>query len=154
MLARILAGAALALSLVVSGCGSSGVQNAELLNQPLRGKQARIKIVRSSSFAGSAAASRVHIDGKQIADLGNGASVVHDVPAGKHEVAISVLLDPRETKITIDAKPGVLYTYEITPRDDAVVASMFGLAGQAIDAAASGGAGYFEVNLLNEKPIT
>jgi hypothetical protein len=153
MIRKVFSGLALAMSLAVTGCGSSGVQNAELLNQPLASKQARVKIVRSSSFAGSAASSRVHMDGRQIADLANGAAVVHDVTARRHEIMVDAWGHPGEYTVAVDAKHGMLYTYEISPREDAVIGGMFGLAGMLADQAANGNIGYFQVQLVKEEPL-
>jgi hypothetical protein len=149
----IQAGLALAMAAALCACGSTGAENAALLNQPLRGGKARVKIVRAEEFAAGARGARVKVDGKQVADLGGGGSTVLDVAAGSHDVVVDIWDHPNVYKLKLQAKPGMLYTLEVTARDQAVVAGMFGVAGMLAEAAANENGGVFQIRVVSEKPI-
>ncbi|HWJ18514.1 MAG TPA: hypothetical protein VNR65_07305 [Geobacterales bacterium] len=146
---------ALGLAGLLAGCstGSSGVENAALLNQPLKGNTARVKIVRAETFAAALRGARLKLDGKQIADIGDGAATVLDIPAGAHEFTVDVWDHPNVYKINVNAKPGMLYEMEVQPRSDAIVAGMFGVVGMAAEASANPNGGVFEIRVARESRV-
>jgi hypothetical protein len=143
-----------ALAAGLTGCGSTNAENEALLTQPLQGKNARIKIVRAQAFAAMAREARVKIDGRQVAEIGTGGSTVLDVAAGTHEVSVDVWDHPNVYTMKLDAKAGVLYTLEITTRDEAVAAGMFGVAGMMAEAAANPNGGLYQIRLVSEKNVS
>ena len=144
---------ALAVTAVLCACGSTGAENAALLNQPLNRGNARIKIVRTEGFIAGARGARVKVDGKQVADLGTGGSTVLDVAAGGHEIMVDLWDHPNVYKLKLDAKPGMLYTLEVSARSEAAVAGMFGVAGILAESAANQNGGVFQIRVVSEKPI-
>jgi hypothetical protein len=150
----ILVAVALGLAATLSACGSTGIQNEGLLKQPLTGGQSRVKIVRSEQFLASGRGARVKIDGKEVADIGNGAGAILDVPAGPHNVSVDVWDHPNVFNLRIEAKPGRMYTLLIKPREDAVMAgAVLGVAGMLVEAAANENGGLFQVEVVDEQRI-
>jgi hypothetical protein len=82
-----------------------------------------------------------------------GGSTVLDVAAGSHDVVVDIWDHPNVYKLKLQAKPGMLYTLEVTARDQAVVAGMFGVAGMLAEAAANENGGVFQIRVVSEKPI-
>lgn len=146
--------ATFSLAVFLSACmGSSGVENATLLNQPLKGNTSRVKIVRAETFMASLRGARVKLDGKEIADLGNGAATVLDIPSGNHEFTVDVWDHPNVFKISLSAKPGMLYTLEVQPRDEAIAAGMFGAGGMLVEAASNPNGGLFQIRVVSETHV-
>jgi hypothetical protein len=154
-LAIILAIGALILGSTLAGCGADGVaEHAELASQPLASKQARLKIYREKAPLNGIAGARVVVDGKQIADMDNGGSTLLDVPAGKHQIVVDNWQHPNVYKLDLDVKPGMMYVMEITAREEAAVAGMFGLTGMLIEAAANENGGVWQIRVVEEKRIS
>ncbi|MCD8563302.1 MAG: hypothetical protein LRY54_04570 [Alphaproteobacteria bacterium] len=59
----------LTFALLLSACGTSGVQNVELLNQPMPEKHSRLIVNRSNDLLYLAAAADVSVNGRKIASL-------------------------------------------------------------------------------------
>jgi hypothetical protein len=147
-------GLTVAIAAVLCACGTTGAENAALLNQPLRKSDARIKIVRASEFVAGLRGARVKLDGKEIADLGGGGSTVLDVTAGSHEVMVDIWDHPNVYRLKLDAKPGMLYTLEITARAEAAVAGVaFGTVGILAEAAANENGGVFQIRVADVRPV-
>jgi hypothetical protein len=138
---------------MLGACGTTGVENAALLNQPLGNGNARLKIVRAEEFVAGARAARVKLDGKQVADLGTGGATVLDVAAGGHEVVVDLWDHPNVYRMKLDVKPGMLYTLEVTARSETAVAGMFGMAGILAEAAANENGGVFQIRVADARPI-
>jgi hypothetical protein len=142
------------LSIFLSSCaGTTTVENAFLLNQPLQAKTSRIKIVRAETFVASLRDARIKMDGREIASLSNGAATVRDIPAGNHEFSVDVWDHPNIFKINVNAKPGTLYTLEVQPRDEAIAAGMFGAAGMVAEAASNPNGGLFQMRVVSETRV-
>jgi len=61
---------------------------------------------------------------------------------------------PNVYKLKLDAKPGMLYTLEITARADAAAAGMaFGMVGMLAEAAANQNGGVFQIHVVDATPI-
>src|SRR6516165_12085784 len=73
---------------LLSGCGSTGAENAALAQKTLKSADARLKIFRAESLLGGAAAARVKVDGREVANLGVGGSTMLDVHAGRHTIGV------------------------------------------------------------------
>ena len=130
------------------------VDSAEL-NKPLVQNAGRLKIVRPGELAAGLAGARLKIDDKEVANLDNGDWKVIDVPAGKHKVTVDHWGHFNVYNLELDVKPGTLYTLEISPRDEAIVAgALFGVAGSLVEAAANENGGSFQIKLVDERPIT
>ena len=141
---------ALAFALL-SGCGSTSAENASLAQKSLQASNARLKIHRTSLYVQPA---RVKLDGREIADLGSGGSTMLDVSAGPHKIEVDERMHPNKFAMTLNAKPGMLYTLEIAPRAEAAVASVaFGLVGMFAEAAINENGGTFQIRVVDEKPI-
>jgi len=77
------------------------------------------------------------LDGREIAGLGVGGSTMLDVPVGPRKITVDAQGHPNEYTITLQAKPGMLYTLEVSPRGEAVAAGMFGLVGMLAEASST-----------------
>jgi hypothetical protein len=138
---------------LLSGCGSTGAENFALSEKALKASDARLKIFREENLLGVAAGARVKVDGREVANLGSGASTMLDVAAGSHRITVDHWSHPNEYAVTLVAKPGMLYTLEVSPRTEAAVAGMFGLAGMAVEAAANENGGTYQIRVVDEKPL-
>jgi hypothetical protein len=85
--------------------------------------------------------------------LVSGATML-DVHAGKHTIVVDHWSHPNVYTMTLDAKPGMLYTMEVSIRTEAAVAGVFGLAGVFAEAAANQNGGSYEIHMVHEDPIT
>ena len=144
---------ALLAGVLASGCGTTTDENASLAATKLHGSKARIKIYRTQELASSGVAASVKVDGRQIASLGVGGSTLLDVSAGSHKISIEGGMHPNAYAITLQAKPGMLYALEISPRSEAVVAGMFGLVGMMVEASVNENGGPFQVRVAEANPL-
>jgi uncharacterized protein YceK len=106
---------ALMAATLMSGCGSTGAENAALAAKALKPSHARLKIQRSNEPMAADPAARVKLDGREIASLGVGGTTMLDVPAGARKITLDAQGHPNEYTITLQAKPGMLYTLEVSP---------------------------------------
>lgn len=96
---------------------------------------------------------RVKIDGREVASLGNDETKTLDIPFGNHQITIDHWSHPGVSKLTLHAKPGMIYELEATVRGDAAAAGLlFGLAGSAIESASNGDAGFWAIQVKRERP--
>ncbi len=137
----------------LAACGNTSAENAELAKAPLNGGNARIKIYRTQEYIAAAGSARVKLNGKQIADMGIGGSIIRDVPAGSHQIIVDHWGHPNVYAITLKAKPGTLYTLEVSPRTDAALAGMFGLVGSLVEASVNENGGTFQIRVVDAKPL-
>ena len=93
------------------------------------------------------------IDGREVASLGVGGSTVLDVPAGARKIAVDSWSHPNAYTLNLPAKPGMLYTLEISVRSEAFVAGMFGLVGMMVEASANENGGNFQVRIVDSAPL-
>jgi len=112
----------LLVALPVAGCGNMSAENAGLASSPLKASDARLKIYRTGNLVASVGAASVKLDGREVASLGIGGSTMLDVPAGVRKIVVGHWGHPNVYTITLDAKPGMLYTLEISPRMEAAIA--------------------------------
>jgi hypothetical protein len=137
-----------------AGCGNMSAENAGLATSALKASDARLKIYRTSNFVASLGAASVKLDGREVASLGIGGSTILDIPAGAHKIAVDHWAHPNVYAITLDAKPGMLYTLEVSPRMEAAVAAVaFGTIGWAAEAAANENGGTYEIRVVDATPI-
>lgn len=140
-------------SALATGCGTTSQENESLASRPLKGAQARLKIIRTSDLVASVPSARVRVDGREVAQLGVGGSIVLDVPAGSRKIVVDAFGHPNVYSITLKAKPGMLYTMEVSPRAEAAVAGvMFGFIGMMVEAAANENGGTFQIRIVDAKP--
>lgn len=147
--------AAILIGALVPGCGSKTAENADLETSSLQASSARLKIYRTSDVIASGPAAIVRIDGREVANLGIGGSTVVDIPAGERKIVVDAFGALGAYTLPLRAKAGTLYTMEISPRSEAVVAGvLFGLIGSAIEAAANeNGGANFQIRIVDEKPV-
>lgn len=142
------------LCFFLSACGGPVVVDPAALNKPLAEKSGRLKIVRAEQFAASLSGARLKVDDKEVANLDNGDWKVIDVPAGRHRLTVDHWSHINVYNLDVNVKPGMLYTLEVSPRDDAVVAgAIFGLAGSLVEAAVNENGGTFQIKLISERPL-
>jgi hypothetical protein len=84
--------------------------------------------------------------------LGVGGSTVLDVPAGSRKIVVDSWGHPNVYTLNLAAKPGTLYTLEISIRSEAFVAGMFGLVGMMAEAAANENGGTFQIRVVDSVP--
>jgi hypothetical protein len=142
----VLAGGAL-----LPGCGATGPENAALADKMLPKSHARLKIYREG-VVGAALPARVLIDGREVASLGVGGSTVLDVPAGSRKIGVDSWSHPNAYTLTLAAKPGTLYTLEVSIRSEAFVAGMFGIVGMMAEATANENGGNFQIRVVDSAP--
>jgi hypothetical protein len=149
------ASAAVLIGALVSGCGTKTAENAALETSSLQASSARLKIYRTSDIIASGPAAVVRIDGREVANLGIGGSTVVDIPAGQRKIVVDAFGALGAYTLPLQAKAGTLYTMEISPRSEAVVAgALFGLVGSAIEAASNeNGGANFQIRIIDEKPV-
>jgi hypothetical protein len=143
--------ASLLASALLPGCGTTGAENAALVGKPLPRSHARLKIYREG-IVGAAVPARVIIDGREVASLGVGGSTVLDVLAGSRKIVVDSWSHPNAYTLNLAAKPGTLYTLEISIRSEAFVAGMFGLVGMMAEAAANENGGTFQIRVVDSAP--
>lgn len=149
-------GAAALICALLSGCGTTTAENAALETSSLQASSARLKIYRTSDVIASGPAALVRIDGREVANLGIGGSTVLDIPAGQRKIVVDAFGALGAYTLPLHAKAGTLYTMEISPRSEAVVAGMlFGFIGSAIEAATANenGGANFQIRIVDEKPV-
>jgi hypothetical protein len=144
--------AALPSGALLSGCGTTGAENAALADKTLARSHARLKIYREG-VVGAALPARVFIDGREVASLGVGGSTVLDVPAGSHKIVVDSWSHPNAYALSLAAKPGMLYTLEVSIRSEAFVAGMFGLVGMMAEASANENGGNFQIRIVESAPV-
>jgi hypothetical protein len=76
-----------------------------------------------------------------------------DVPAGTHRIVVDHWSHPNVYAITLDAKPGMLYTLEVSLRSEAAVAGMFGLVGMFAEAATNENGGTYQIRVVQTDPV-
>jgi len=132
---------------------AGGAENTALLNQPLAKGNARLKIVRTGEFLAALRDARIKLDGKQVASLSNGGSTIIDIAAGSHEITADVWDSPQISKVRLDAKPAMLYVFEVTPNLGGTGIGMLGAAGAAVESAGGQNGGLFLIHAVSEKRI-
>lgn len=138
----------LTLALGLSACGTTGAVNLSKLNEPVPAGKARIIVTRDNSLLYLAAAVDVRSNGAKIASLGRGGSVVHDISKGQNTLSVSTPTAYGQYVVTFNAKAGQTYNFEVSPRSGALVTgSVWGMAGDAINASVSEQSGYFQIDL-------
>ncbi len=138
--------------LCLSACGTTGPINLTQLNEPIPADKARIIVTRNNSLLYLAAGAEVRLNGAKIANLGRGGSVIHDIPKGNNVLSTSTMGSFGRFTVTFDAKPRETYEFVISPRGSALVSgSLWGMAGDAINASVSEQSGYFKINLKEIK---
>src|SRR5262245_11649033 len=95
--------AVLASGTLVSGCSTTGAENAALLDQALRPAHARLHIQREG-IVGAAVPARILIDGREVASIGVGGSTVLDVPAGARKIVVDSWSHPNAYTLNLAAK--------------------------------------------------
>jgi hypothetical protein len=144
--------AALLSSAALSGCGTTGAENASLLDKSLPRSHARLHIHREGVL-GAAVPARILIDGREVASIGVGGSTVLDVPAGSRKIVVDSWSHPNAYTLALAAKPGTLYTLEVSVRSEAMVAGMFGVVGMLAESAANENGGTFQIRVANSRPL-
>jgi hypothetical protein len=131
-----------------------GAENAALAQKTLQVSEARLKIYRTSNVIAAAGAASVKLDGREIANLGVGGSTMLDIPAGAHKIVVGHWAHPNVYAIALDAKPGMQYTLEVSPRTEAAVAgAAFGMIGMFAEAAANENGGTYEIRVVEAVPV-
>jgi hypothetical protein len=137
----------------LAGCGGSGPDSAALGAAPLPRSQARLKIHRESALMGMALDVRVTIDGREVAGLGNDETKILDIPAGAHKITVDHWSQVGVSKLDLQAKPGTLYEIEVAVREDAAAAGLvFGVVGTVAESEANGGAGFWSIQVVKQRP--
>lgn len=138
--------------LFLSACGTTGPINLTQLNEPVPSGEARIVITRNNSLLYLAAAVDVRSNGVKIAHLGRGGSVVHNIPKGSNTLSVSTPTAFGQFVVNFNAKAGKTYNFEVSPRGSALVSgSLWGMAGDAMNASVSEQSGYFQISPKNSQ---
>src|SRR4051812_39649693 len=109
---------ALLVGAMLAGCGSQIAEHAELASMPLRSSDARLKIYRTDTLESAGDPARIRVDGREVASLGIGGSTMLDVPAGPHKIVVDDPWHPNSYEISLTAKAGAHYEFEVLPRSE------------------------------------
>ncbi len=140
------------MALFLVACGSQGVLNVEQLAQPTPAGQAKLVITRDNSYYGILAAVNVSLNGRRIASLGRGATVVQLAKAGENTLAVASVGDFGNYVTTFQADAGKTYTFEISPRSGAVMqGALWGPIGEMVRAQQVENTGHVQVILKDVK---
>lgn len=133
----------------LSACGTSGVTNLSLMNEPIPSNQSRIIVARDNSLLYMAASANVALNGNKIASLGRGGSVVENISTGRNMLTVTTLGAFGNYTATFEAKAGKSYFFEVGPNESKSLLSstMFGMAGDAVNAQVKSNTGYFQIVL-------
>lgn len=143
----------LACVVLLSGCGTTGVSNSALLDQPIPSKQARLVVSRTNSMLYFAGAADVSLNGRKIASLGRGSSTVENIQTGRNVLSVNAPTTFGNFTTTFEAKSGKTYTFEVAPNDNKSMmpGAVFGMLGEAVDAHVNDNTGYFQIVLKEIK---
>lgn len=135
----------------LSGCGTQGKINSEILRQPIPKNEARLIITRDNSARYFGAAADVSLDGRQIASLATKASIAKNISAGEHHVSVTTAGDAGSYSSKFNAKAGKTYNFEIGPNRNKSMLStaLFGVIGDSIAASTKENTGYFQITPSN-----
>lgn len=141
----------LASSIILSACGTTGMANMSALSEPIPSGQSRIIVSRNNSLLYLAGAADISLDGKEIASLARGGSVVENIPIGKHTLSVNAPMTFGNYTSAFEAKPGKTYTFEISPNRNKSIAPgiLLGAFGEAAEAQVSENTGYFQIKAVN-----
>ncbi len=130
----------------LTACGTTDVVHLSQLNDPIPEHKARIVVERNNSLLYLAAAVDVRSNGYKIASLGRGGKVIQDIPKGNNVLTVGTLGSFGRFTLNFDANTGETYQFVISPRGNALITgSMWGIAGDAINASVSEQSGYFKI---------
>jgi hypothetical protein len=139
--------------ILLTACGTTGVSNLSTLNQPIPSGQSRLIVSRNNSLLYLAGAADGSLNGRKIASLGRGGSVVEDIPSGKHVLSVNAPATFGNYTTTLEAKSGKTYSFEVSPnsKKSMMPGAVFGMLGEAMDAQANENTGYFQIVLKETK---
>jgi len=137
---------------LVSACGSKGTTNLSLMKEPIPNNESRLIFTRDNSLLYMAASADVSVNGIEIAKLGRGGAVVHDVKSGDINVTLRTIGSSTKYASSFTVEPRKIYTFDITPRSDAMwtaskYSALFGIFGDAVNASVNENSGYFQAIL-------
>lgn len=139
----------LAVTLMLSACGTTNALTSEQVGAPLGKGQARIVISRNESLLFLAAGAIVEINGSKTEILGRGGSVVRDIRSGPAIVSAQATGSFGKFVVRFNAKAGKTYRFMVSPKTDALLlGSAFGLVGDAVHAQISDTSGYFQIVMV------
>lgn len=132
--------------LMLSACGTTTTVTSEQLANPIPKGYARLIVERDKSLLYAGGAATIRVNGEQIASLGVGGSVAHDVKVGTIIMEASTPTAPGRFVMRFDAAPGKTYNLLVSPRDGQLLfGAAFGLIGDTINASVSEQSGYFQI---------
>jgi len=142
--------------ILLSGCGTQGVTNLALLNEPIPSKQSRLIITRNMDMLYMAAAADVEVNGKEIASLGRGGSVVYDVAADETLITLRTMGSSAKFSASFNLEVNKTYNFEVSPRSEGfwsrpAYSAAFGLLGETVYAETHENSGFFQINLKDIK---
>ncbi len=143
-----------AASVLASGCGTTAGESTPQAGTKLHGPKAQLKIYRTQEFITSGVAADIRVDGRKIASLGIGGSILLDVPAGSRKIVVDGWGHPNSYSMTLHAKAGMSYVLEVSPRSEPVAAGiLFGLVGAVVEAVVNENDGPFQIRVAETKPL-
>lgn len=138
----------LAVSVLLTGCGTTKTVSPTQLAEPLGKGKARLIIERDNSLLYLAAAADVSVNGAKAASLGRGGSVMRDVPAHPSVVSVTTAGAFGNFTLLLDPAAGKTYRLIVSPNgDQLLLGSAFGIVGDAVRASISENTGYFQIEL-------
>ena len=140
----------IATVLILSACGTTGQINKSQLSEAIPSGKARIIVSRNNSLLYLAATVHVRSNGIKIASLGRSGSIAHTIDKGKNTLAVSTPTAFGQFIMNFEAQQGKTYFFEVSPLKGSLLSgSVWGIAGDAINASISEQSGYFQIDLKN-----
>jgi hypothetical protein len=141
----------LVISTALAGCVTD--QSSPVASAAVPRSQAAITITRSGGYYASAVDADIEANGRKFASLAKDATFTGGVPPGPVTLTVSCWCGPGRYSIRFNAQAGKHYTFEVSPRDEQLVASLAGgMVGALVETAVNGeNSGTFKIVALPER---
>ena len=125
------------IGLLLTGCVTD--QSAPVASAPIPRNYATVTITRTGGYYASAVDADVDANGKKFASVANGATFTGGVAPGHVTLTVTCWCGPGRYSVQFNAQAGKHYAFEISPRDEQMVATLAGgVVGLAIETAVNG----------------
>lgn len=140
-----------ALCLLLCGC-ASGSRFSESALPPLSPEMARLVFIREPHYAGKLISARIKIDGNTVGKLDDGSVIYVDHSPGTVTLSADFVFYPGNSTIAADLRPGQTYFLLVSPREDAAIASTFGILGECADSCGNNKTGgFYQIRLITRQ---
>lgn len=135
----------ISLTMLLAGCGTTKLLDTTDADAKINNADSRLIISRDESALYFASSAVVEANSQEIASLGRGGTVIHDVRAGRVTIAVHAYSSFGYYVIYLDTKPGKTYRFTISPRGKQMLLSPFSYAGDYVNGKIDDKTGYFQI---------